>query len=341
MRRSVRLLLERGADPRAVWSNPREPDHPPLSALYGAAGKHADATLTALLLEHGAWPDDGESLYHSIARADLTCARLLLDHGASITGTNALFRVLDVDSLDGLHLLLKRGADPNEPGPQGLRPLHWAIRRGRSPAHLDALIDAGADPAGTSKAGMSAIRYALRYGVTDSRARLATFTTPSASDALLAACARGDEAQAAKMARDRPRLLSSLSDEDLRMLPEHAAAGRDDAVRVMVGIGWPIAVTGGDWNASALNHAVFRGNAELAAFLLDHGAHWSERHGYNDTVVGTLSFASVERPSVGGDWVACAHTLIEHGMPVPSTLYGFSPEVEAYFATLRAPSSPA
>ncbi|HSL64291.1 MAG TPA: hypothetical protein VK874_06490, partial [Gaiellaceae bacterium] len=57
----ARELLERGADPNASYEN----EYGRMSALYGAAGILHDPELTLVLLEAGADPDDGESLYHS------------------------------------------------------------------------------------------------------------------------------------------------------------------------------------------------------------------------------------------------------------------------------------
>ena len=73
LHRCARLLLAAGADPNQRIGNRWPPasvsepdDSNPLSALYGAAGSNNDPELAKLLLDAGADPDDGESLYHSL-----------------------------------------------------------------------------------------------------------------------------------------------------------------------------------------------------------------------------------------------------------------------------------
>jgi hypothetical protein len=232
LRACARYLLEAGASanqsagnrwPPASLEAPDEAER--LSALYGAAGQNHDAELTRLLLAAGADPNDNESLYHSLDHSldhlseQPSCTRLLLEAGARVTGSNALYRELDLDDVGTLRLLLAHGADANEPaaGPPTSdwgTPLLWAIRRRRSPAHIEALLAAGADPAATTPDGTPAHRVALRFGLTEV-ARLLEAAGGGAplppDEAFVAACARGDEAAARLLLSRHPGLIDMRS----------------------------------------------------------------------------------------------------------------------------------
>jgi ankyrin repeat protein len=324
----AKLLLDAGANPNqsvgSRWmpgSLSQPDDNMPLSALYGAAGQNHDPDMTKLLLDAGANPNDGESLYHSLERP--ACTRLLLQAGASVTGSNAMYRVMDLDSLDVLEMLLASGGDANEPAVSRPTadwgtPLLWAIRRRRSAAHVAALLGAGADPHACTPDGTSAHALALQFGlgdVADLLGRARSSSSPSLAERFIAACAFADETTARQILSEQPDLIATLSSKQLRQLPELAAEGCGDAVMLMVRLGWPIATRAGDWEASALNHAVFRGDAPLTRFLLEHGASWKEQHGFGDNACGTLSWASLNEPAAGGDWLGCAKVLVAHGMP--------------------------
>lgn len=321
------LLLRHGADPDATWTDPRWPGHP-LSTLYGAAGRTQHPGMTRLLLEAGARPDDGESLYHSLDGGTGTCTKLLLDAGARVPGTNALGRVLDFDRLDLLHLLLDHGGDPNE-APW----IHHAIRRGRSLAHVTALLEAGADPEAVNAEGISLIRWAWMHGRADVAELLRAHgveASLSPEETFVSAAARGDLA-AARAVRERiPDIFARLSADALGALPRLAAVGDEPAVRTLLALGWPLEVKA-EWDATALNLAVFQGNAALARLLLQAGADWRTRHGFGDTVLGTLSFASRSGAAAApapGDYAGCAHALREAGVPAAEfRRYVFSQDV--------------
>lgn len=330
------LLIDAGADPNDTTFDPTFPGDP-LSALYGAAGRNHDAALTRMLLAAGADPNDNESLYHAAEAADDTCVRLLLEAGARVSGCNALYRALDFERPSTVRLMLTHGGDANENAPLG-SPLLHAIRRRRSPDVVRMLLDAGADPSARNAHGVGAYRLARRMGLTDVAALLHDAGATDDGDeteAFIAACARADRTAVRAMLAHDPRMIDTLNIEQLHLLPDLAAAGAGDAVRVMVEAGWPVAVRGGDWQASALNHAVFRGDSALAAFLLAHGARYDERHGYNDNVYGTLSFASTAQTTDDGDWLGCARALIDSGAPPPDAHYVFSEDVATYFSELR------
>jgi hypothetical protein len=330
LRACAQHLLAAGADPNQQIGNRFPPasvaapdESGPLSALYGAAGVNRDPLLTGMLLAAGADPNDGESLYHSLENP--ACTRVLLEHGARVGGTNALRRALDMPEADALELLLAHGGDPNEPAGPGPTetwgaPLLRAIAVRRSARHVAALLAAGADPRAQTAGGVSAYRLAMQAGLSDVAEvlRAAGAEEPlGPEDAFVAACARGDAIEARRIRAAHPELPGSLPADRLRLLPDAAAWGSADSVRSMVELGWPVAARGGDWDASALNHAVLRGDAALTAFLLAHGASWRETQGFGSDVLGTLSWASVNEPENDGqpDWAACARALMAHGLP--------------------------
>jgi ankyrin repeat protein len=327
LHRTARVLLDAGANPN---QSTRTAANDPLSALYGAAGKNHDVPLTRMLLDAGANPNDNESLYHATETRDLTIARMLLDAGAVVEGTNALLRQLDFDDIDGLRLLLAHTRDVDDTSLGNEPALLHALRRRRSPEHVRALLDKGANPRGRAKDGTTAYRLALLFGLTDAAAMLSAVGAAeplSRDDQFLAACARGDASEARRILEAQPGIIRGLSERQLQLLPELAAARNGAAVRVMVELGWPVAVRGGGWDASALNHAVFNGDAEMTRFLLEHGASWMEPHGYGDNVHGTLSFASRNHDAGEGDWPGCAQALVDYGLPVAELDGDYSDEV--------------
>ncbi len=331
LRQCARHLLDAGADPNQTIGNRFPPaslmapdEKGRLSALYGAAGVIRDPILTGMLLEAGADPNDGESLYHSLENPD--CTDLLLRKGARVTGTNALRRALDMRDPTPLELLLARGGDANEPSGKGPgrawgAPLLRAIALRRSTDHIAALLKAGADPHAETPGGICAFQLALQVGlvsVAELLGGLGVATDLTDDELFVAACARADLSEARLIQARRTDLPRSLPDDRLRFLPDTIAWGSNLAARTMVELGWPVTARGGDWDATALNLAVFRGDADASAFLLAHGASWREQHGYGGDVIGTLSWASINEPSVSGepDWVGCARVLSAHGLPV-------------------------
>jgi ankyrin repeat protein len=324
---SARLLIDHGADVDGRWTDPRFPDDP-LSVLYGAAGRTHHAGMTKLLLDAGADPNDNESLYHSVESRDAACTRLLLAAGARVGGTNAVARALDYDRPESLRMLL---ADRGEATDRHW--LHHAILRGRSASDIRTLVEAGADLTAQDRAGASVYRFASLSGRQDVVALLrerGVTEELTAEDAFVAACASGQEAAARALLEARPDMIPSLGERQLETMPQLAALGRHEAVHIMLSLGWPREVKTA-WHATALNLAIFVGDAAMVRLLLEHGADWRTQHGHGDNALGTLSFAS-RANDVGDpaprDYAGCAAALVDHGVPASAFAgYGFSPEV--------------
>jgi ankyrin repeat protein len=287
---TARVLLRHGADPNTTIITDELPESP-LSCLYAATGLNNNVALAQLLLESGANPNDGESLYHSTEHADLECMKLLLRHGATTHG-NILKHMLDREDVEGLQLLLAAGANPNE--------VPWAVWRGRGAAVIAELLDAGADPNEPRLHGQSPYAMALRNGQHDVAELLAARggdTTVSDLDRYLAA----PDGMAPPPNIDwqgRERLLADL-----------AMNHRTAAVRALLAAGAPID-SRGEHGGTALHWACWKGYADLVELLLKAGASLTiEDSSFHATPAGWLDHGRRTCHEGAGDYPAVARLL--------------------------------
>jgi ankyrin repeat protein len=301
----ARELLERGADPNAYFVN----EYGRMSALYGASGVLHDPELTRVLLEAGANPDDGESLYHATEAESPECLRLLLEHGATTGHTNALAHALDDDRLEHVRLLLEHGADPNE---NAL--LAHAVRRGRGPEFLRLLAEFGADlnrPGGETWRGRVPLRtpyqHAILRGRTDQAETLASLgasTDVDPGDSAVAAVARGE--------RPEMPLPESLDPDAQEVLILAALRGPTDLVVDLVGPNFR-GVVGGSPAGTLLHHAAWVGNPALVEKLLARGADPTAGEDAENSPLGWAALASEYHHLPGRDFVGVAQRLVDAG----------------------------
>lgn len=331
---AMERLLAAGADANGGLVDPGFPERP-LPLLYGAVARARSAAMVERLLAAGADPNDNESLYHAVEQADRRLVALVAGAGARWRGTNALFRQLDFESVEHLQQVLALGADANElSAGTGTRPLHHAVARGRSLPHLELLRAHGADIAALDGHGHTLAWHAARAGRRDVLDWLAAQGQPapdSLHERFLAACAAADEPTARALLAGRPGMISELAPWDRTLLPEQAQRGAFDSVRLMLALGWPVAVPG-PWQASALNQAAFRGDAPMVALLLQHGARWHEKNGYGGDALGSCLHAGCHEPVPGGDYAEVLRLLIADGAPLPDADDHLTDEMVAVLA---------
>ena len=158
-------------------------------------------------------------------------------------------------------------------------------------------------------------------------------TPPSLKLAL--ACELGDEAAFRQLLALRPNLVSTLSEEERRKLPDAAQSGNTAAVRLMLEAGWPVD-TPAEMGATALHWAAFNGNAEMAREILRfHPSLELKSKEYAGTALSWAIFGSGNgwnRES--GDYVGTVEALLEAGAVVPPHAVGLDPS-EAVLEVLR------
>ena len=316
--RTAQVLLRAGADPNASYNPEQWPDNP-LSCLYGATGLNNNPALGLALLEAGANPNDGESLYHSTEHPDLACVRLLLKHGASAKGTNALKHMLDHEHPEGLRLLLAAGADPNEVNECGETALHWAVPRGRSATIITALLDAGAAIDAARTDGRTAYALAVHSGqmkaATLLEARGANREL-SPLDRFIAACTDAGPLELNGLLEEAGKIAATPGSE--RLIPELTMHHRTAAVRALLAVGLPVGARG-EHGATALHWACWKGYGDLVKILLDHGASLTvEDHQFHGTPPGWFGHGARNCCDEGGDYAEVARLLIAAGAKIPA-----------------------
>jgi ankyrin repeat protein len=305
MRRVVELLLDAGADPNETFDN----EYGAMPALYGAAGVAHDPQTTRLLLDRGANPDDGESVYHSVEAESTECLEILLERGATVRETNALGNAQRRPDMQ--RLLLERG-DLRPSDPELRNALLWA--RGEESARL--LIAHGADLEARDRDGLTPYSNAARRGDEALMAVLAEAGADTQADPValwLGALVRGEPAA-------RPAG-ATLRRADAELLPRFASAGRDDVVERLLEAGVPLHARGID-EGTALHYAGMWGRGSTVELLLARGAEPNLMAGppeHPSNALGWTAFGSRELYEAGDrveGYVAAARSLIAAGASV-------------------------
>jgi ankyrin repeat protein len=311
VRRVVELLLDHGADVDEVHVN----EYGEMSVLYGAAGVAHDLETTRLLLDRGANPDDGESVYHAVEADDTACLELLLERGATVRDTNALGNA--IRDPDKVRVLLERG-DLRPSDPELRDSLLWA----RNPAVAELLIEHGAALDARDRHGLTPYSRAARLDSGEvmrllERAGASTELDPAAE--WIGALVRGDEERAARVRAEHPDLV--LRDDDAEELPRWASAGEDAVVARLLDAGVPIDARGVD-DGTALHYAGMWGMPSTVELLLARGAEVNLLSGppeHPGTALGWTAWGSRELPGAAerlDGYLGAATALLEAGARV-------------------------
>lgn len=314
-------LIANGADVND--SMPAAPDNAhPLSALYGAIGHADNMVLGRWLLDHGANPNDAESLYHATELGHHEGLKMLLDFGADPTGTNALLRAMDFHDHAAVQMLLESGAradDFNSTSLGGEDPwvvpaLHQAARRGSDRRMVDMLLDAGADPArvyqGAGVYGCACVfgNRALAQALED-RGHTAPL---SQEETLMARAADGLDSPGAFI---DPLKLPDAYRNIIRQVLH--LPGRLEQVKRLVALGLEYDHPDAQ-GLTPVQLAGWEGLPEVMAYFLSLRPDLSHVNGYGGTLLSTIQHGAENNPDRDTrDHIACLRLALEQGVALP------------------------
>lgn len=332
------LLLAHGGDVNQGLLVAEGSDHY-LSPLYLAIGHAGNMPLCHWLLEHGADPNDNESLYHATELGHREGLKMLLEHGADPRGTNAMLRAMDFHDVEAVSLLLDAGAladEFNDAEIGGEKPwvvpaLHQAARRISPPEMVDLLLEAGADPARTYQ-GCTAYGYARVFGnqhlarAIETRGQVPDLTP---EEALLAEAADGEETTGLFV--DTAKLPDAYRNI-IRMIVH--LPGKLDHIKRLVAIGVEYDRPDSE-ELTPVQVAGWEGLPEVMAYFLSLSPDLSHVNGFGGTLLSTIIHGSENCPQrAQRDYVACLELALHEGVALPRRAPGVAgdPAVAEFLA---------
>lgn len=323
----TQLLLEQGANPNTYIIEKDDPYERKLPALYGAVGLAGNAAIGRILLDAGADPNDGETLYHAAELNRLDCLDLLAEYGADVNITPALFRNLDFDDEAGVQWFLEHGVDPNLTlGDLKNSLLHWAVYRGRSLSIIERLLKHNVPVNARRNDGKTAYMLAVRFGQTQAAQLLLQYGASNVlgpTDLIIGACALADKDTLDKTLLDNPTFVASLTDDDKMMLLEFVQLGKAGSIDLMIDIGFDKEISRAE--GTALHISAWFGDRETVRVLLRRGASLWVRNSYGGTPLESAIHGSINYHSVrASNYTDVVEALIEAGSAIPAKASGSS-----------------
>lgn len=332
----ARALVAHRADVNDSYPAGPETDHR-LSALYGAIGHANNMVLGRWLLEQGADPNDGESLYHATELGHHEGLKMLLAHGAVPQGTNALLRAMDFDDTDAVRMLLAAGADVDEApvavggqAPEVMRALHHAARRMVSAEMVEVLLAGGAR-ADHMERGMSAYAFARVFGhrhLTERLEARGAVTPLTPEEAMLARIADGEEPGGFVDPERLPEGARYLVREILHL------PGKLDHVKRLIAAGMEYDRPDGE-GLTPVQVAGWEGLPEVMGYLLSLKPDLGHVNTYGGTLLSTIIHGSENNGArAERDHVGCLRLALEEGVALPKRAIDLAgaPEVAAFLA---------
>lgn len=327
----ARNLLARGADPNAHWFNPFWPDAK-LPVLYGATGVNDYPQLARVLLQAGAEPNDGESLFHAAEKNHRACLEVLIGGGIDASGMHAFWGNTTLYFLfclynqkptieAGITWLIEHGVDPNVTSkPLEEVPLHAAVRYDWKPALIELLLRHGAKPDARRNDGRTAFALAVQTGrqdVADLLRRHGANDDVSTTDQFLGACMRADARRARQLLARQAGLVRDLAPAEKALVHEAAKRGRADALALMGELGFDLEVPGVD-GEHPLHAAALMGRAEAVRVLVRRGVNLNPHDNRFDGVpLGWCVHGALHSRIPEGDYRGVAEALVAAGAEIP------------------------